>query len=193
MSEQECLTADWRTVGYEDGTRGHGPEQIQRHRRACAKVGVTPDFVAYREGLEEGLRRFCRPASGFALGRRGQTYNGACPADLEAEFLVGYRDGNEIFRLEQDVFAIERHIGDIDRQVADAEEEIAELEEELDGDVLDADGRRELREEMRELVTLVAELRRDRQVLFADLLDRSEELQSRLREPRPYSVGNSVR
>ena len=36
MSEQACATADWRTVGFEDGTAGRSEGSIGRYRQQCA-------------------------------------------------------------------------------------------------------------------------------------------------------------
>ena len=42
MDKSECLTVDWRTIGYEDGVAGHSGDCIAQHRKACAKYGVAP-------------------------------------------------------------------------------------------------------------------------------------------------------
>ncbi|MFQ5982475.1 MAG: DUF2799 domain-containing protein [Woeseiaceae bacterium] len=103
MSGDECLTSDWRMIGFEDGSRGYGAERLGEHRKACAKHGVTPDLQAYRAGREEGLRDFCQPSRGFNLGSRGGRYNGVCSAELEAEFLDAYRAGYHHYELQSNV------------------------------------------------------------------------------------------
>ncbi len=84
MSEQACVTADWRTVGFEDGTGGRSVGNIGSYRNACAEHGVAPDLEAYRAGHAEGVQVYCRESNGFAVGHSGATYQGVCPADLEA-------------------------------------------------------------------------------------------------------------
>src|SRR5262245_9291519 len=42
MSEQACVTADWRTVGFEDGTAGRSEGTIGRYRQQCSEHGVAP-------------------------------------------------------------------------------------------------------------------------------------------------------
>src|SRR6478609_9316856 len=86
MSREECLTVDWRTVGYEDGAAGYSGDRIGEHRKACAKHGVTPDLSAYQAGRSEGLQEFCRPQNGFRLGANGGSYGGQCPAELDPDF-----------------------------------------------------------------------------------------------------------
>ncbi len=124
MSQQECLVSDWHTVGYEDGARGATVDTIGRYRKSCAKHGVAPDFQAYRAGRQEGLRDFCQPENGFAVGARGAVYRGICPADLEGEFLIAYREGRQLHELESGVRSA-------DQQIAARQRELDELAQEL--------------------------------------------------------------
>lgn len=103
MSENECVTADWYAIGFEDGSRGYSADQIGNRRTACAKHGVTPDFQAYRSGRAEGLKEFCQPQRGFNLGAAGGRYSGICPAQLEPGFLDAYRDGSQLHSLRSNV------------------------------------------------------------------------------------------
>ncbi len=103
MNRSECLTADWRTVGMEDGSRGELPGRLGEHREACAAHGVTPDLDAYQAGREEGLRDYCQSASGFYHGKSGHGYKGVCPDYLEGEFLAGYEQGRRLYNIDQDI------------------------------------------------------------------------------------------
>lgn len=47
MDSAECVTADWRAIGYEDGSQGRGANSFSERRKACADHGVTPNFEAY--------------------------------------------------------------------------------------------------------------------------------------------------
>lgn len=110
MSEEECVMSDWQTIGFEDGSRGYTADRLGDHRRACAEHGVAPDFRAYQAGREEGLRLFCQPSRGFNLGASGGQYQGVCSADLEVEFLDGYRAGAELYNLRANVSAANSQI-----------------------------------------------------------------------------------
>jgi len=103
MSGDECATSDWTAVGYEDGSRGHTSDRFGKHRKACAKHGVTPDLEAYQTGRTAGLREFCQPQRGFNLGTSGGRYNGVCAYDQEADFLDAYRTGSQLHSLRSDV------------------------------------------------------------------------------------------
>lgn len=100
MDREECLTVDWRTIGFEDGTAGYSGDRIGQHRKACAKHGVTPDLSAYQAGRAEGLREYCVPANGFRLGSQGGSYNGMCPSDLDAAFADAYHSGRQLYTLQ---------------------------------------------------------------------------------------------
>lgn len=122
LSESECLTADWRLIGFEDGARGLPSSRIAEHRKACADYGIAPDFEAYRTGHAEGLRDYCTPANGFELGKRGGRYNGFCPQDLENEFL-------DAFHLGQDHFAFASVINQYAGSIASSHSRIKKLNE----------------------------------------------------------------
>ena len=104
LSREECLYADWRAIGYEDGARGRPASAVSSHRQACAKkAAVTPDTAAYLAGREAGLGEFCQPSNGFSVGSRGAQYQGVCAKFDEPAFLAAYNDGRELYALHSDV------------------------------------------------------------------------------------------
>lgn len=103
MDEDECLTVDWRTVGYEDGAAGYSGDRVGQHRKACAKHGVSLDLAAYQSGRDEGLREYCRPQNAFRLGANGGGYNGFCPAELDDDFTRAYQSGRQLYTLKSRV------------------------------------------------------------------------------------------
>ena len=110
LSEEECLSMDWRTAGFEDGTRGRSVQSISNYRQACGEHGVTADLDAYRTGHAQGVDVYCRPARGFDEGHRGARYHGVCPMNSEAEFLRAYNSGRQLHQLETALNQIERQI-----------------------------------------------------------------------------------
>jgi hypothetical protein len=99
MDKNECLTVDWRTVGYEDGTAGYSGERIGQHRKACAKHGIAPNLAEYQLGRDAGLREYCVPATGFRIGSQGYSYNGVCPPELDEPFLSAFESGRHLYDL----------------------------------------------------------------------------------------------
>ena len=176
MSADECVTADWRTIGYEDGAKGREASAISRHRKACAKHGVTANFDAYEEGRHEGLREFCRPTNGYRIGRKGATYDGVCPRDMEDEFLAAYEDGYEHFRLEKDVRNIERDIRRVDRDLDQAHVDLETLEIDLVADGIDSTERSRLLDETKYMTRVIGDLERERDDLIYELSVSEERL-----------------
>ena len=127
MSKDECLYADWRAIGYEDGAAGANATAVSSRRQACARAGVTPDMPAYLDGRNAGLFEYCTPANGFRTGERGAAYSGVCARHDEASFLEQYRTGAHLYLLRDRVHSA-RHalhqatsdLGAIDAETAHA-------------------------------------------------------------------------
>ena len=103
LDRDECRNADWRLIGYEDGSKGRLSDYLGNHRKACAEYDVTPDMEAYLQGRAEGLTQYCRPQNGYLLGKRGRSYHGICPGNMEHEFMVAYRYGKDVYNLEYQI------------------------------------------------------------------------------------------
>ncbi len=128
MSGDECITGDWHAIGFEDGSRGYAADRLGDHRKACARHGVSPDFAAWRDGHEEGLRLYCQPSRGFNVGAGGGSYNGACAPDLEPAFLDGWRTGNHLYTLRSNVDSANSAIYARKRELEETQERMRETE-----------------------------------------------------------------
>lgn len=129
MSADECLTADWQAIGYEDGARGAPVSAVSDRRKVCAKkAGVILDMNAYTIGREQGLIVYCQPSNGFAVGARGVRYNGVCRGEGELAFLDAYQEGAHLFSLEQAVSAIGQQIVNVHHDLDHIADQIAETE-----------------------------------------------------------------
>jgi hypothetical protein len=124
MSEKECLSTDWQTVGYEDGVNGYSGDRIARYRNACSEHGVTPDLAEYQAGREQGLHEFCKPANGFRVGARGAGYSGVCPAELDPPFVDAYQSGRQLYVLRSrvgstqgEIYSMRAELDQIDRDL----------------------------------------------------------------------------
>lgn len=124
LSKDECLTADWYQIGYEDGARGYPDTRISSHREACAKHGISPNFRDYQDGHGEGVINFCTPRNGFAQGKNGYQYSGICPPSLEGGFLDGYEAGREIY-------AVTSSIRNFESEQRRNENEISSMQQEI--------------------------------------------------------------
>ena len=97
MGKDECVAADWRTIGYEDGLHGYPADRIGAHRVACARHQVTPNLAAYTDGRQRGLVEYCQPKNGFRVGLHGGGYANVCSGPTEQSFVNGYQWGRQIY------------------------------------------------------------------------------------------------
>jgi hypothetical protein len=131
LSQDECLTADWHTIGYEDGLNGRQPVRIADHRKSCAKHGVAPDLARYEQGRQAGLKQYCVPQKGFNLGVSGQRYNGVCPADAEPGFLQAYSEGKQIYEVKTQIRRLDEILRVNESELASLKESMREKQTEL--------------------------------------------------------------
>jgi uncharacterized protein (DUF1786 family) len=127
MSKNECLTVDWRTVGYEDGVAGRSGDMIGRYRKACADHGVAPNLNAYQTGRAEGLREYCQPQNGFRVGASGADYSGTCPADMAPAFTKAYESGRELHAREYRVDSAVARLASMRRELEGLEQQLTRL------------------------------------------------------------------
>jgi hypothetical protein len=127
MSEQACLVADWRTVGFEDGIAGRSQSGIGNYRQSCGKHGIAPDLESYRAGHAEGVEIYCRDGNGFEVGHSGARYQGVCPADMEPAFLDGYNAGRHLFELESALRRIDNQLASNARAQENIKKELTSI------------------------------------------------------------------
>lgn len=121
ISSEECLAADWYSLGVEDGAKGYSLSRLGAYRKDCAEVGVAPDAEMYSQGRMVGLESFCTYERGYAEGKRGAGNRAVCPpGPLEAEFMQGYNDGRYVYETN-------RKIRDLERRLADLREEMGQI------------------------------------------------------------------
>lgn len=121
MSPETCAASDWHQVGVADGEKGRTSDRIARYQEDCGKAGIVPDAQAYMAGREQGLRTYCTLPNGVQIGRRGGSYNGVCPAELQEDFLIGYNAGLSVDQAE-------RAISDVRSQISEAEATLSKSE-----------------------------------------------------------------
>lgn len=131
LSKDECLHADWRMIGFEDGAKGKSPDYLGEHREACAEYGVVPNQNLYLKGREDGLVEYCRPYNAFQEGVRGATYQGVCPAYKQDAFLEAYQYGKKIHEADQKVNDQESNIKDLESSLSDIKTRLKEKEASL--------------------------------------------------------------
>jgi hypothetical protein len=151
LNEKECVNGDWRTIGLEDGLRGAKSSRIGQHREACAEYSIKIDLDAYNSGREQGLKNYCKPGNGYTNGRRGKTYQGVCPDELEPEFLTAYKAGRIIYTTESEIQKLSRLIKKDKQGLEDLNKQLGLFEAELVSNETGTKRRVELLAELREM------------------------------------------
>lgn len=158
ISEEACLSGSWEDIGFKDGEAGRSRSRLANISERCAKFNVTPDRIAYIRGLELGLQRYCGPNTGYDHGRSGQSLNSECEAGGFADYLDGYADGYDVYRLESERDAL------VSRW-SDQRDAYLNVTGRLEVDDLDAKERRRLEKKAARLANDMDELRIDIRVL----------------------------
>lgn len=178
MSSEECASTDWVAVGYEDGSRGYSADRFGKHRKVCAKHGITADFPAYRSGRQEGLVEFCQPSRGFNLGASGGRYNGVCDVALEEEFLDAYRVGHQLYGLRSNVNDANSQIYSREREIERIKSVMRGKEVALISDETETQQRLILLADLKDLSERRGELEAEIEALIADRARHEYELQT---------------
>ena len=177
LNKDECITADWYAIGYEDGANGYPATRIGSHREACAKHGITPDLRSYQDGHDEGLIGFCTARNGFNRARGGYQYNGICPPSLEPDFLDGYEAGRQIYTVTSEINSLESEQRSNESEIDRIDEVLIEKEAALFAAGTPEEQRRVIYEEIAQLKERKGKLTQRNQELIRKLA----EAQARLR------------
>ena len=118
LTQEECLNANWESIGYNDGARGRLESYITRHFDACGKVGVTPDVQAWQAGRLQGLPLYCTPSNAYSVGRAGNDLSPVCPASQQRSLFFSWDWGQEYYLITQQISSLESEERDIRRQIA---------------------------------------------------------------------------
>jgi hypothetical protein len=168
LNKDECMLADWRLIGYQDGVAGKPATQVGDYREDCAKHAVVPDLDAYRAGRREGLQQYCTASNGYRLGNAGRGYAAVCPVSLEGHFRDGYNSGRELYLARSAVNKTHSHINQRKQMLSNLEDNRAEKLAALIADGIKADQRvmivyelNELQQEMNSVEDEIVELEYD--------------------------------
>lgn len=179
LSERDCVSTDWRAIGYQDGARGAPADAGAPRFSACAALAPSAvDLNAYRAGRAAGLQRYCTRESGFDAGLRGMTYHGVCEGEAEGRFLAAYNKGKRLFDLETAVIGLEQAISDARSRLWASRQRVVEVEALLLAPAISREERAELaaerrmlKEEIEQAQAHIADLAAQRSQADADLKD----------------------
>jgi hypothetical protein len=185
LSPEQCQNADWRQIGYADGTQGLPGSRIQDHANACAKNGVRPDMEAYLSGRMEGLISYCQPENGFEVGRSGRSDNaGDCPPYLRPAFLDQYQQGREINSLQGQVNNLRSALENERNQARRGDGRLEDIRRELRKPNVNAAQREAMLNEMERILDRRQDTGRRQLAMQRDLDIAQQRLDARLRQMR---------
>ena len=168
LNKDECMLADWRLIGYQDGVAGKSATVVGEYREDCAKHAVVPDLDAYRAGREEGLQQYCKADNGYRLGNAGRGLPAVCPMALEGAFRAAYNAGRKLYLARSAVNKTHARIDDRKQMLSTLEDNRARKLAALIADGLKADQRvmilydiNELQQEMDSIEEEIAGLELD--------------------------------
>jgi hypothetical protein len=127
MSAEECATADWRGLGFNDAA-SNGADRYGERAESCAEKGYAADSEAYTIGFSAGIVQFCQPPNGFQFALRGGAFNGSCPAHLQSDFYAAYNDGRRIHDARSELSTAESELSQLERRYNNFEEDIRNSE-----------------------------------------------------------------
>ena len=127
MSAEECATADWRGLGFNDAAN-NGADRYGDRAESCAENGFSADGAAYASGFADGMVQFCQPPNGFQFAMRGGTFSGSCPADLQYDFYAAYNDGRRVHDARSELTTAESEYDRLMRRYDNFEEDIRNAE-----------------------------------------------------------------
>lgn len=118
LDESECLLADFRFLGEEDGEKGRPRTRINTYEKDCAAHNLSVDRQAYAQGWEVGIVKFCTRDNGYEYGLEGNHYQNSCPVELADTFFNAYQIGRAVYNAKTEVVRLEAQITRLGDQLA---------------------------------------------------------------------------
>ena len=178
LDKEECMVADWRLIGYQDGVAGKSAATVGNYRKDCAQHAVVPDLDAYQAGRAEGLQEYCKADNGYRLGRAGKGDATVCPSGLEDDFRAAYNAGRDIYIARDADKRTRARIKQLEHELYDIEEEKKHLLVELVAEGLSSSPRIQLLYDISELGKEKDVVEEELAVLHDRLADRQARLDS---------------
>ena len=131
LSADECQQADWRLIGFNDGSVGRPVSRLSEHRKACSKVGVVPEMDTYLAGHREGALRYCTAANGYALGAQGGLDAGVCQDHDGNGFAAALAAGRQLHAVRVPVARLTAELNEHDKRLGEIDADIEHLRRDI--------------------------------------------------------------
>ncbi|SDG59077.1 Protein of unknown function [Pelagibacterium luteolum] len=169
LSEEQCQSGDWRTIGFSDGAEGRPAGYVTNHSEACSEYGIVVDQALYGDGRVDGLRTYCRLANAERQGRSGERYYGVCEGELGVAFARVLAAGQDVYEARADINSLESEIDSANsrlRREGLTPEQVAQIQRDLFGLRLD---RQSLQRSLRLAEMRLQSTRRNEEIRLARL------------------------
>lgn len=121
ISKDECIAGNWEEIGFRDGTNGQFSSYIQSHAKACERVDVRPDPVAWERGRQRGLPAYCVPQKAYDIGRNGRSVNEVCPAKDMPRLVRANKKGKNYYDATQEIRSVRSQISENEQRLVTEE------------------------------------------------------------------------
>ena len=181
--KNNCLHADWFSIGYNDGAKGFKSSHISQHRQACDRYGVAPDFETYERGRRQGLTEWCTPRNGYVMGAAGRKYNGVCPKNLEPAYLEAYSQGEAVYAYQAQIGVRQQAVQKLRAELDAIDKDIAALETERSSHAVSPRGRNTL-------MVQIHRRKQDRRLLLRRISDAEQTVETMHRNLKRMKTQN---
>ncbi len=142
LTEEQCLTGDWKAIGYNDGSLGYSKNRINAHQEACAETGVIPNFKLWEKGRQQGLEEnYCTETNVYQLGISGRSFEPVCS-------IKQHKKLEPIYLKAHNKYIMKKEISDMKKIISKHKAELKKLR---NGEMLDFKTEREARSYMLDL------------------------------------------
>ncbi len=74
------------------------------------------------------MHQFCQPPNAFQFARRGGSFNGSCPAELQYDFFGAYNDGRRVHQAETELNTARSELSNLEQRRRNYDEDIRNAE-----------------------------------------------------------------
>jgi len=110
LDQGQCVTADWRDMGYQDGSAGKPKSSVSSYASDCSQYGVKVDAGAYRDGWNRGIPQYCTANNGYRVGSSGGYYADSCTGNLKDAFYSAYLLGDAVYEAQSRVNRLQAEV-----------------------------------------------------------------------------------
>lgn len=96
MSVEQCKTANWLSVGEQDGSAGH-ETRLDQYYSSCQKANIVPNQRLYEKGYQQGLGYYCQPENIFDEALEGRGNFRVCPLEKRQALRPYYQVANAYY------------------------------------------------------------------------------------------------